>query len=206
VRLFCCARFSGVCLAQARTNPNHGLVGGLLFAEAMFSVEKDRDPQITPIPQIFEFKSARARPWTRCRAMRRALLRGLGGFVHDVRFETTQSDRGRSKCQHDFTQERHRVQGCALALLRRCAPYSKMRTLFEKCASWKTPRIPSKMRTSFQGAHGKLRTFERRTGAGRERCGLELSRGGVVANLFRYNCRQSSALRADFFTSEPARF
>jgi len=137
-----------------------------------------------------------------------AVARRLGEFVYDVRFETTQSDRGRSKCLHDFTRERHPVQGCALGPrpCRRCARCSKVRSLFEKCASWKTPRIPSKMRTSFQGAHGKLRTFERRTGAGRERCGLELSRGGVVANLFRYNCRQSSALRADFFTSEPARF
>jgi len=54
--------------------------------------------------------------------------------------------------------QRHRVQGGAL--VRRCARCSKVRTLFEKCASWKTPRIPSKMRTSFQDAHRKLRTFE----------------------------------------------
>jgi hypothetical protein len=98
-----------------------------------------------------------------------AVARRLGEFVYDVRFETTQSDRGRSKCLHDFTRERHPVQGCALGPrpCRRCARCSKVRSLFEKCASWKTPRIPSKMRTSFQGAHGKLRTFERRTGAGR---------------------------------------
>jgi hypothetical protein len=50
------------------------------------------------------------------------------------------------------------VQGPAL--LRRCARCSKMRTGFEKCASWKTPRIPSKMRTLFQGAHQKLRIVE----------------------------------------------
>jgi hypothetical protein len=42
----------------------------------------------------------------------------------------------------------------------------KVRTAFEdahgfrKCASWKTPVIPSKMRTLFQGAHQKLSIFE----------------------------------------------
>jgi hypothetical protein len=42
-----------------------------------------------------------------------------------------------------------------------------MRTLFAKCASWKTPEIPSKMRTRFQDAHEKLRTFEwSRAGSG----------------------------------------
>jgi hypothetical protein len=41
-----------------------------------------------------------------------------------------------------------------------------MRTGFEKCASWKTSMIPSKMRTLFQDAHAKLRTFEK-LGAGR---------------------------------------
>ena len=34
-----------------------------------------------------------------------------------------------------------------------------MLTVFAMCASWKTPTIPSKMRTLFQGAHAKLRTF-----------------------------------------------
>jgi hypothetical protein len=38
-----------------------------------------------------------------------------------------------------------------------------MRTMLEKCASWKTPTIPSKMRTLFQGAHGKLRIFAKRS-------------------------------------------
>src|SRR5579872_1151926 len=47
-------------------------------------------------------------------------------------------------------------QGTALAL-------PKVRTVFAGCASWKTSRIPSKMRTLFQGAHRKLRIFERRT-------------------------------------------
>jgi hypothetical protein len=42
---------------------------------------------------------------------------------------------------------------------RRCARGSKMRTGFEKCASWKIPMIPSKMRTLFQDAHLKLRIF-----------------------------------------------
>ncbi len=58
--------------------------------------------------------------------------------------------------------------GCrAEALLRRCAGYSKMRTLFEKCASWKIPTIPSKMRTLFQDAHEKLAS------SNGERCGPE---------------------------------
>jgi hypothetical protein len=41
-----------------------------------------------------------------------------------------------------------------------------VRTLFEdahrsrKCASWKTPEIPSKVRTLFQDAHQKLSAFE----------------------------------------------
>jgi len=56
--------------------------------------------------------------------------------------------------------------GCrAEALLRRCAAYSKMRTGFRKCASWKTPMIPSKVRTLLQGAHEKLRTFAERRAA-----------------------------------------
>jgi hypothetical protein len=41
----------------------------------------------------------------------------------------------------------------AKARLRRCAIRSKVRTGVERCASWKTPWIPSKMRTLFQGAH-----------------------------------------------------
>jgi hypothetical protein len=36
-----------------------------------------------------------------------------------------------------------------------------MRTGFQKCASWKSPEIPSKMRTLSQDAHRKLRIFER---------------------------------------------
>ncbi len=47
----------------------------------------------------------------------------------------------------------------ATALLRRCAPPSKMRTGFRTCASWKIPTISSKVRTFFQGAHVKLSTF-----------------------------------------------
>ena len=42
---------------------------------------------------------------------------------------------------------------------------SKMRTGFRKCASWKSPKIPSKMRTLFQGAHEKLRIFRKGTGS-----------------------------------------
>ena len=41
----------------------------------------------------------------------------------------------------------------ANALLRRCARGSKVRTVFEMCASWKSPRISSKMRTLIQDAH-----------------------------------------------------
>ncbi len=37
--------------------------------------------------------------------------------------------------------------------IRRCAGFSK------SCASWKTPKIPSKVRSHFQDAHRKLRTF-----------------------------------------------
>jgi hypothetical protein len=42
---------------------------------------------------------------------------------HEIRFDTTQSDRGRSKWLRDFTRERHRVQGQG--------PASKVRTGFE---------------------------------------------------------------------------
>jgi hypothetical protein len=95
-----------------------------------------------------------------------AVARRLGGFVYDALFETTQSERGRSKCLHDFTRKRHstreRVPEGRGPACRRCARCSKMRTIFEKCASWKTPEISSKMRTLFQDAHEKLRNFERR--------------------------------------------
>src|ERR1700685_643401 len=37
--------------------------------------------------------------------------------------------------------------------------------LVRRCASWKTPTIPSKVRRLVQGAHEKLRTFEE-SGAG----------------------------------------
>jgi hypothetical protein len=93
--------------------------------------------------------------------------------------------RGRGSCLRDLTRHRYPVQGCVPAearvcatlrvngtgsravpwrvrggaLVRRCAAPSKMRTVFEKCASWKPPMIPSKMRTLFQGAHRKLRLF-----------------------------------------------
>src|SRR5580658_3185024 len=104
-------------------------------------------------------KRPRARSETRCRAMRRALLRaGLAGVSYEIPFDTTQSDRGRSKCLHDFTRERHRtpervpegrwwpcfegahfIRRCApistsahlgkpRRFLRRCAPFSKVRT------------------------------------------------------------------------------
>src|ERR1700677_94678 len=46
--------------------------------------------------------------------------------------------------------DRHRVEGGAL--VRRCAPPSKIRTTFKKCASWKIPEISSKMRSVFQRA------------------------------------------------------
>jgi hypothetical protein len=37
-----------------------------------------------------------------------------------------------------------------------------MLTGFRKCASWKIPTIPSKVRTLLQGAHEKVRTFAER--------------------------------------------
>jgi hypothetical protein len=55
----------------------------------------------------------------------------------------------------------------AAALLRRCALRSKMRTGFRKCASWKIPTNPSKVRTLFQGAHKKLRIFAETVRRGR---------------------------------------
>jgi hypothetical protein len=59
-----------------------------------------------------------------------------------------------------------------------------MRTFFEKCASWKTPEIPSKMRTFFQDAHQKLRIFERRLETEENRApngGLREKPGSVTA-------------------------
>jgi hypothetical protein len=95
-----------------------------------------------------------------------AVARRLGGFVHDVLFATTQSDRGRSKGLGNFTRERHRTRervpegrapaedahrvrrgalfsrgahlGKARRSLRRCAPFSKVRT--KNCASSGGPR------------------------------------------------------------------
>jgi len=95
-------------------------------------------PQMTPMTQIFVNSNRRNQGTAldpvpsdaTCAAACR-----LGGIVDEFRFDTTQSDRGRSKCLHDFTQERHRVQGRGPA---------------------------SKVRTSFEGAQRKLRTFERR--------------------------------------------
>jgi hypothetical protein len=53
---------------------------------------------------------------------------------------------------------------------RRCAPYSKMRTLFQKCASWKSPEIPSKVRTVFQDAHENCASSNGRSGHARKSC------------------------------------
>jgi hypothetical protein len=43
--------------------------------------------------------------------------------------------------------------------LRRCALHSKRLSIFRSCASWKTPTIPSKMRSLLQDAHVKLSLF-----------------------------------------------
>jgi len=66
--------------------------------------------------------------------------------------------RGRDQWQLDFTHQRHRVQG---EPCRRCAPPFEDAHDFRKCASWKTPKIPSKVRTLFQGAHAKVSIFAR---------------------------------------------
>jgi hypothetical protein len=73
-----------------------------------------------------------------------AAARWLGGFINEIHFDTTQSNRGRSKCLHDFTRERHRVQGRGPAEgahpVRRCAPFSrsahlgKSRRFLRRCA------------------------------------------------------------------------
>jgi hypothetical protein len=82
------------------------------------------------------------------------------GHRPGLRIQT--SNRGREQWQHDFTRQRHRVQGGPWG------PGSKVRTAFEdahrfrKCASWKIPTIPSKMRTLFQGAHQKVSIFAAR--------------------------------------------
>jgi hypothetical protein len=69
--------------------------------------------------------------------------------------------RGRSQPVRALLRHRHRVQGHgpAATALRRCAHCSKVRSMLGRCASWKTPKIPSKMRTHFQDAHAKLRTL-----------------------------------------------
>jgi hypothetical protein len=114
---------------------------------------------------------ARARPWTRCRAMRGALLRA-GSAGLSMRFVSNQHkdiEAEGSGC----TTLRENGSGCrAEALLRRCARDSKVRTVFEMCASWKSPEISSKMRTFFQGAH------ENSASSRGERCGPERGPSG----------------------------
>ena len=123
-------------------------------------------PQISQKDADFEIQigETRARPWTWCRAMRRALLRvgsaglsmrfGSEGLSMRLGSNTTQCDRGRSKCLHDFAQgstapgtgprpcfegahcgskmrnwfSKSAHLGKPRRFLRRCAPFSKMRT------------------------------------------------------------------------------
>jgi hypothetical protein len=85
----------------------------------------------------------------------------------------------------------------ANALLRRCARGSKVGTVFEMCASWKSPKISSKMRTFFQGAHENCASSRRsrQRSHARERWwpGYRFDRTvpgryvGVLSNLFLAN-------------------
>jgi hypothetical protein len=157
--------------------------------------EKAGYPQISHLRISFAFwvsQETRARPWTPVPSDAMcAVARRLGGFVYEALFETTQGDRGRSKCLHDFTQERHRtrervpegrgpaegahvVRRCAgvsksahlgkpRRFLRRCAPFSKMRT--ENCATskgdglghrFRPVRTPCLALRTFPDAYGAL--------------------------------------------------
>jgi len=119
------------------------------------------------------FFCARARPWTRCRSSRRAGTAtgfGLDGFVAKTKNDGVScgsSSDGWIVCARTF-QLRPLPQSGQVGL-RRCAPGSKVRSPFGKCASWKTPRISSKMRTLFQGAHEILRLFEEQNERGRSK-------------------------------------
>jgi hypothetical protein len=144
--------------------------GTALFICAVFArnarrwQEKTGYPQISPMTQILEFQICEidvicGSPW---HCARRRKWRQVKG-VCLMRFDSTQHKAIEAEASGCATL-RANGTGCrAKALLRRCAHHSKMRTIFEKCASWKSPEISSKMRTVFQGAHEKLRIFERST-------------------------------------------
>jgi hypothetical protein len=67
-------------------------------------------------------------------------------------FVLRQSDRGRSPRLRDFTRQRHRVQGCALA---------KVRTFVRRCALFSKVRILENPDDFFEDAHpfSKVRNF-----------------------------------------------
>ena len=98
------------------------------------------------LPGLFSMKAAQQELRPPDLAKLNVSMKAPGqGIALAIRFQT--SNRGREQWQHDFTRQRHRVQGEPWGLLRRCATYSKVRTVLRKCASWKIPTIPSKMRT-----------------------------------------------------------
>jgi hypothetical protein len=121
-------------------------------------------PQISPMTQILEFQICeigviRGSPWRCARRGEWGQVKGV--CVMRIRFDNTQSDRGRGKWLHDFTRERHWVQGLG--------PASKMLNLFEDAQPFQQVSILEKPGDFFEGAHlfrrcaRKLRTFERRT-------------------------------------------
>ena len=111
-------------------------------------------------------------PWPLCTSQ--GMKTGERRSSHEIRFDTTESDRGRSTLLRDFTRQRHRpasgYQG--RALLRRCALLFEDAHRFRKCASWKTPTISSKMRTLFQDAQLSVRTFASRSCGGLRTVGV----------------------------------
>jgi hypothetical protein len=81
--------------------------------------------------------------------------------MNENRFETTTSRPKPAGARWNAST----APGPGGALVRRCAIGFEDAHRCRKCASWKTPTIPSKMRTLFQGAHRKaapLRTTVRR--------------------------------------------
>jgi len=97
-------------------------------------------------------------------ARRREWRQVKGVCLMRIRFDNTQSDRGRGKWLHDFTRERHRTRE---RVPEGRGPASKVRTLFEDAQPFQQVRILEKPGDSFEGAHlfprcaRKLRTFER---------------------------------------------
>jgi hypothetical protein len=169
-------------------------VEGLLF------VVKDRDPQITPIPQIFDFS----------RRNRRALLRA-----------------GSARLSMTFVSKQHKAikaetRGCATLRVigtgSRAAPW-KVRTLFEDAHQIRRVRILEKPEDSFEGAQLFPRCAPKTAHLRVENgCGMEheprtvripssaLGRSRIESRRRRTESvslqLQASAIRADFSTSE----